>query len=215
VRRYAEAGLRAGYAVFILDSFGQRGLGDTCSGPSLGPLQPLQPLRARDAAEALLWLQRFDFVDMQRVAAIGFSQGARIMYWLARDGLVPFYTGGPRFAALVSMYGECYNRKARAEYVQDASHVPLLALLGDLDEDGDPHECVPRLERARAAGAPFEWHVFHHTGHSWDNENFVPGRRTPFPGAPSGTVLQAYDAGVTAQAQKMTFEFLQRVMPAH
>lgn len=212
VRRYAEAGLRAGYAVFILDSFTQRGLGDTCSGPPLGPLQPL---RARDAAEALLHLQGFDFVDKQRVAAIGFSQGARVMYWLARNETVPFYTGGPRFAALVSMYGECYSRTAKAEYVRDRSNVPLLALLGDLDEDGDPRECLPRLERAKAAGAPFEWHVFHNVGHSWDNENFVPGHRTRYPGAPSGSVLQAYDGATTAEAQKRTFEFLQRVMPAH
>jgi dienelactone hydrolase len=212
VRRYAEAGLRAGYAVFLLDSFGQRGLGDNCYG---GPIGPIQPLRARDAAEALLHLKQFDWVDMHRVAAIGFSQGARVMYWLARDETVPFYTGGLRFAALVSMYGECYNRVGKADYVHDRSNVPLLALLGDLDEDGDPRECVPRLARATAAGAPFEWHVFHNAAHSWDNENFVPGHRNQYKGAPSGSVLQAYDAGVAAQAEKMTFEFLQRVMPAH
>jgi dienelactone hydrolase len=212
VRRYAEAGLQAGYAVFILDSFSQRGMPDNCYGGNIGPLLSL---RARDASEALLYLKRFDFIDMRRVAAIGFSQGARTMYWLARDETVRFYTGGPHFAALVSMYGECYNRSAKADYVRDRSNVPLLALLGDLDEDGDPRECLPRLERAKAAGAPFEWHVFHNAPHSWDNENFVPGHRSRYADAPSGSVLQAYDAGVTAEAQKMTFEFLQRVMQGH
>src|SRR3569623_1475312 len=166
VRRYAEAGLRAGYAVFILVSFSQRGLGDNCYGGYMGPI--LQ-LRARDAADALAYLKHFDFVDMQRVAAIGFSQGARVMYWLARDETVPFYTGGLHFAALVSMYGECYNRQGTTAYMRDRTNVPLQALLGDLDEDGDPLECLPRLEHTKAAGAPIEWQVYHNTGHSWDN----------------------------------------------
>jgi hypothetical protein len=43
----------------------------------------------------------------------------------------------------------------------------------------------------------------------------VPGHRSRYAGAPSGSVLQAYDAAVAAQAQAMTFDFLQRVMGAH
>lgn len=218
VKTYAQAALRAGYAVFIVDSWSQRKMPDGfCearpdSGPVLG-------LRIRDAAQALDHLRRFAAIDIHRVAALGFSQGARAVYWLARDDKVPpytqakFYTHGKAdFAALVAMYGECYNRALRANWLGEHHAVPLLALLGERDEDGDPQACVPRMEKARAAGSPLEWHVFPGAGHSWDDETYTTWRSTPYPPARSGQVLQAYDPQVTAQAQQLSLDFLARVM---
>jgi dienelactone hydrolase len=211
VRYYAEAGLRAGYAVFILDTYTQRGMGEKCDGHPTGPLIGL---RARDAAEALLHLAQFPVIDMHRVAAIGFSQGSRVLYWMARDGVMAHYTDGRQsYAAFVTMYGECYSRILNFAWLGEHMSTPLVSLLGGRDEDGDPQECLPRLEQAKAAGSPVEWHVFPGAGHSWDNVMFTKWEQTPYRGARSGRVLQAYDKDVTEQAQDMAFAFLARVMP--
>jgi dienelactone hydrolase len=212
VRDYAEAALRAGYAVFILDTYTQRGMGEKCDGRPTGPLIGL---RARDASEALLHLARFDSIDMHRVAALGFSQGSRVLYWLARDGVMDHYTDGrQRYAAFVTMYGECYSRVQQFAWLGEHISTPLLSLLGERDEDGDPQECVPRLEKAKAAGSPVEWHVFPGAGHSWDNTMFRQWQQTEYRGARSGRVLQAYDPSVTQQAQQLAFDFLARAMPS-
>jgi dienelactone hydrolase len=143
--------------VFILDTYTQRGMGEKCDGGRRG----LSSGCARDASEALLHLAHFDSIDMRRVAAIGFSQGSRVLYWLARDGVMDHYTDGRQhFAAFVAMYGECYNRIERFAWLGDHISTPLLSLLGERDEDGDPQECLPRLQKAKAAGSPVEWHVF-------------------------------------------------------
>jgi dienelactone hydrolase len=212
VRYYAEAGLRAGYAVFILDTYTQRGMGEKCDGRPTGPLIGL---RARDASEALLHLARFETIDMHRVAAIGFSQGSRVLYWLAREGVMPLYTGGQQsYRAFVTMYGECYSRMQKFAWMGEHMAVPLLSLLGERDEDGDPQECIPRLEQAKAAGSPVEWHVFPGAGHSWDNPMFSHWEETVYAGARSGRVLQAYDAKVTEAARQMAFEFFARQIAA-
>jgi dienelactone hydrolase len=209
MRYWAGHAIEEGYVVFIVDSWSQRGISQgTCFGvpPGFAPL----PVRVRDAYEALRHLGKFDFVDTSRVAAMGFSHGGRTTYFLAsKDAAERFSRSKQRFAAAVAVYGACYNREFKQNFVLPDIDVPLLSLLGELDEDGNPRECVPRLQALKDKGAPVEWHVFPKTGHAWDQPKFALPRRTEFVGL-SGGVLMAYDSKVADESRNRAFEFLAR-----
>lgn len=210
---WATEFLKAGYVAFIVDSWEQRGVPGGICAPT--PRLPLNAafLRMRDAFDALEHLVKFDFVDKGRIAAVGSSQGGRVIYRLSSAVAHKVYApSGARFAALVALYGECFDRKSKISYVPNDVKTPVLALLGELDEDGDPRECVPRFERAKSAGAPIEWHVFPSVGHVWDVPRFSQRQYTSYHGAPSGKVLFEYDAAATAQSRTRIFAFFEARM---
>src|SRR6202035_3782705 len=65
--RYVERG----YVLLIVDSFGPRGIIDRCLGEEGAAID-----RTMDAYGALLYLAGSPFIDSERIAVIGFSQGA-------------------------------------------------------------------------------------------------------------------------------------------
>ncbi len=205
---WTRAALQGGYVVFVLDSYSQRGVHGDMGCSSLGVTPPA---RARDAFDAASHLARFPFVNSRRIAAMGFSNGGRIAYLLASAATARSFASGAGFAASIAVYGQCWSRTRKLSYLRDDIDVPLLALLGELDDDGDPKECVPRLSQAKAAGAPVEWKVFPGTGHVWDQPSRLPGKRMPF-NEPPNSVLFEYNPAVTAQSRDIAFEFLARVM---
>lgn len=209
---WGAAALRAGYVVFVLDSFRFRGYPSGVCPPIWPPFNSMQ-LGARDAFEALDYLATQPYVDATRVGAIGFSIGARSVYQLASPDIAKAYSReGRRFAGLVAVYGECFFRLRNFNFVARNSDGRLLALLGDKDEDGDVRECLPRLQAAKDAGAPFEWHVYPGIGHAWDKPG--PTRYMPYPGSPSGRVLFMYDARTTEDSMRRAFEFFGRTLAA-
>lgn len=205
---WGRAALERGYVVFVLDSFHQRGVSGDVGCTSRGVAMSA---RVRDAFAAAAHLARFPFVDRNRIAAAGFSQGGRVAYFLASEGVTQVFGVGARFAAVIAVYGQCYSPSRQLNFVHADSRTPLLALLGELDDDGDPKQCLPRLQAAKGAGAPVEWHVFPHTGHTWDQPSRLPGKRMPF-NEPPGSVLFEYNPAVAEQSRAMAFEFLARVM---
>ncbi|WP_457278906.1 dienelactone hydrolase family protein [Polaromonas sp. P5_D5] len=213
MRYWVSRALEEGYVAFVVDSWKQRGIPQegTCFviRPGFAPL----PVRVRDAYEALRHLGKFDFVDTSRVAAMGFSQGGRVAHLLASKGTAARYSV-QRFAATVAVYGQCFSREFGATFVLPDSDAPLLSLLGELDEDGDPRECLPRLQKLQESGAPVEWHVFPNTGHAWDQPKSSPPRRVRQIGSSPEGVLFAYDAKVADESRKRVFEFLARHLKA-
>lgn len=209
-RYWVKQTLDRGYVAFVVDSFGQRGLANgTCQSVPKGFLPGA--VRSRDAFEALDHLGRFAFVDSARDGAMGFSFGVRMVYLVASKGVADIFApGGKRFAAGVALYGQCFNRELGINYIRSNLDRPLLALLGDQDSDGDPTECVPRLQAAKDEGAPVEWHVFPAAGHAWDNPLFRPPRRISQVGTKD--VLFAYDADVTEPSRDRAFAFLDRLL---
>ncbi len=66
-----------GYVVLLVDSFATRGIEHACT----GGYSDIAGMRRSDAYGALAFLARQTFVDPQRVAAVGFSQGAGSPSW--------------------------------------------------------------------------------------------------------------------------------------
>ncbi len=207
---WARLALARGYVVFVLDSFTQRGVGadGACEQPAS---TVMHNARVRDASRALVHLASFPFVDKSRIAAMGFSQGARIAYLLSSDHFAKPFSQGMRFAALVSLYGECFATQEKFSFIQPDMSVPVLALLGDKDNDGKVTECLPRFQQVKAKGAPVEWHVFEGVGHAFDMPSLVPPQRVSF-SEPPFWVMHGYDAKATDQSHELAFGFLSRVM---
>jgi hypothetical protein len=68
-----------GYVALLVDSFATRGIEHACTGGFLD----IAGTRRSDAYGALAFLARQTFVDSQRVAAVGFSQGGWVTLLLA------------------------------------------------------------------------------------------------------------------------------------
>jgi dienelactone hydrolase len=208
---WVKRALKAGYAAFVVDSWGQRGITELCQSSPPGFIPVHIAVRTRDAYDALEHLSRFDFIDRSRIAAVGFSNGGRVSFQLARRPTREMYAwSGARFAAAVAVYGRCFlERRGGIAYLDQDVDQPLLALLGEADADGDPRTCVPRLEQLKAKGVPVEWHVFPGTGHAWDQPINRHPRTISYMGNEDG-VLFAYDREVTEATREKIFDFLAR-----
>jgi dienelactone hydrolase len=207
---WVSQAVKAGYAAFVVDSWSQRGISELCQSSPTGFLSIHIAVRTRDAYDALEHLAKFDFIDKSRIAAIGFSNGGRVSYQLERKPVREMYSpSGVWFAAAIAVYGKCLLESRDFVYLDQDVDQPLLALLGELDRDGDPKVCVPLLEKLREKGAPVEWYVFPKTGHAWDQPKNSMPRTISYLGNPDG-VLFAYDGHVTESTRDKVFEFLAR-----
>jgi len=213
MRYWVKQALENGYVAFVVNSWEQRGIpGGVCTLPVSAEFSPIA-MRSRDAFDALRHLGSFKFVDPARVGVMGFSQGGRVAYLLASKSIAAMLSPDrKRFAAIASFYGECFFRPLAQSKIRPDIDVPLLSLLGELDEDGDAKECLPRLQAVKDKGAPVEWHVFPGTGHAWDMARFSRPQRLRYTGTPPGGVLFAYDSKVTGESSGMAFTFLARYL---
>jgi dienelactone hydrolase len=157
-----------GYVTLTVDSFGPRGLKQTCGSNAPVPL-------AFDAYRALNYLARQPSVDAARVAMLGFSQGG----WLALSSV----ERGPieriaenKFRAAIAFYPPCLGFK-------DNMTVPTLLLIGELDDWARADECRNLVEgrddygisRRSGDGVPIKLIVYPGAYHAFD----TPGLKTP------------------------------------
>ena len=157
-----------GYVTLTVDSFGPRGLKQTCGSNAPVPL-------AFDAYRALNFLTQQRSVDAARVAMLGFSQGG----WLALSSV----ERGPieriaenKFRSAIAFYPPCLGFK-------DNMTVPTLVLIGELDDWARASECRNLVEgrddygisRHSGDGVPIKLIVYPGAYHSFD----APGLKTP------------------------------------
>lgn len=89
-----------GYALLIVDSFGPRGITDRC-GTSGSPAD-----RVIDAFGALLYLAGLPFIDAERIAVVGYSQGGGVALSSVKlDGFRTLFER--QFRAAVAYYPPC------------------------------------------------------------------------------------------------------------
>ena len=150
-----------GYVTLTVDRFESRGIASTCA--SGAPVATMH-----DAYRALSYLARHPAVDPDRVAVIGFSQGA----WLA---LLSVERGGiernatEKFRAAVGFYPPCLGFK-------DDMTVPILIMVGELDDWTPARECQNLAEgrddwgisREKGKGVPIELIVHPGAYHDFD-----------------------------------------------
>ena len=206
---WARKAIQEGYAVLLLDSLGPRGVDTVCYGPK-GGVHFLQGVR--DALMAAEHLRKLDFVDKKRVAHVGFSWGAMVGLLANSKSFRRLAGNHESFAAHVSFYPGCFTIKpanfAPYEIVRNDMERPHLVLMGDRDLETPASECVPKLNAAKAAGSPVEWHVYSNGTHCWDCENLHGFSKVDSRGR---RVIYRYDASLTSDSQRRMFQALERM----
>jgi dienelactone hydrolase len=157
-----------GYVTLTVDSFGPRGLSNTCSSGAPVDL-------AFDAYRALGYLAQQRFVDSSRVAVLGFSQGAWQALTSVERGIVE-RTSSTKFRAAIGFYPHCLGFKGNMT-------VPTLILIGELDDWTLAKECRNMVDgrddwgisRQKDQGSPIKLIVYPDAYHAFD----APGLKTP------------------------------------
>jgi len=157
-----------GYVTLTVDSFGPRGLKNTCGSNAPVPL-------AFDAHRALNFLTQQPSVDPARVAALGFSQGGWLALSSVERGAIERIAEN-KFRAAIAFYPPCLGFK-------DNMTVPTLVLIGELDDWARASECRNLVEgrddygisRNKGDGVPIKLIVYPGAYHSFDG----PGLKTP------------------------------------
>jgi dienelactone hydrolase len=157
-----------GYVTLTVDSFGPRGLKNTCGSNAPVPL-------AFDAYRALNYLAQQPSVDAARVAMLGFSQGGWLALSSVERGLIEQIAKN-KFQAAIAFYPPCLGFK-------DNMTVPTLVLIGELDDWARASECRNLVEgrddygisRHKGDGVPIKLIVYPGAYHSFD----APGLKTP------------------------------------
>jgi dienelactone hydrolase len=206
---WAKQTVARGYVALVIDSLGPRGVKTVCMGAQGG----VNFARGvRDALQAAEHLRRFEFVDKDRIALAGYSWGAMVAALASGQRWGTSLAPGERFAAAVSFYPGCFTIGAagnRYEIVNSDIDRPLLVLMGEKDTETPSAECVPKLEAARGAGAPVEWHVYPEATHCWDCKNLDGFSKVDFRGS---RVVYRYDRNITSDAGRRMFEFLEKAL---
>jgi dienelactone hydrolase len=184
-----------GYVVLLVDSFATRGIDHACTG---GRFPDIAGKRRSDAYGALAFLAGQTFVDPQRVAAVGFSQGAWVSLLVADAVSFELFVrpNNLRFRAVVAFYPLC--RPVAGPLV-----IPTLILIGALDDWTPAADCSEKIDAWRTDGVPIEQVVYPGVHHSFYYPELQPGR-TMF-----GHWLEYNEEAATDASRRMR-EFLKR-----
>lgn len=149
-----------GYIVLVVDSFGTRGIHETCDRGVLAD-------RVYDAYGALEFLSKYSFVDSQRIALMGFSAGGIATLEAVQLG------GAERlmerkFKAAVAYYPNC-------SVANGDMAVPTLILAGELDDFSPLKKCREMMTRRSGKGSPVQLDVYQGARHAFDAPEFKNG----------------------------------------
>ncbi len=211
---WAEKALKRGYVVLVVDPLRPRGVYQhNC----LPPLKVLMSRVLKDSFDAAAHLRTLPFVHKEKIALMGYSQGA--MIGLGASGPEHFGRDGRRpFQAIVSFYPGCVfpnirrgNKTVDVRYLARDVKAPLLVLMGDEDTETEPENCVPLLSEQKGQGAPVEWEVYKNATHvfddvQWSSREF---RKKDFRGV---DVVYRYNPEATKAAEERAFAFIERHM---
>jgi dienelactone hydrolase len=156
-----------GYVSLTVDSFATRGIKDACT----KPMPALMLARQGDALGALSYLSNLPFVDSQRIAVIGYSQGAMVALQLASNHQAEIFDvpRDRKFKAAVAYYPLC--SVASEELI-----VPALIMIGELDDWTPATDCERWMKRRADRGAPVKLIVYPGAYHAFGSPAFADGR---------------------------------------
>ncbi|MBV9836369.1 MAG: dienelactone hydrolase family protein [Alphaproteobacteria bacterium] len=191
-RAGAEQFVAQGYVVLLVDSFTTRGIKETCSRGFTGTAD-----RVLDALGALAYLAQTDFVAPDRVAVLGFSQGAgTALSAVLSGGAADSIHAAQRFAAAVAYYPPCPRSALSLS-------APALILIGELDDWTPAADCREMVSLSGGRSG-IDLVVFAGAYHA-----FSAGRLRGKPESAWGHHL-AYDEAAATGAKEKMLQFLAR-----
>ncbi|WP_247894749.1 dienelactone hydrolase family protein [Azospirillum argentinense] len=186
-----------GYAVLMVDSFGPRGVAEVCTVKDR-PVRATEE-RKRDAWAALAYLRARSDVDSDRIALMGWSQGAGTV--LAAYGLGGQGNG---FRAAIAFYPGCRTPLGDADWQPEG---PLLMLLGGKDEWTPAERCL-ELANREPVKERTEVVVYPDAHHGFDSPHSPLRKRRNLATAPAGEAMVGTDESARKDAIERVTAFL-------
>jgi dienelactone hydrolase len=157
-----------GYVALTVDRFASRGITHACNGA-------LPPSTLYDAYRALSFLAGQSMIDPDRIAVVGFSQGAMLALLSVESGAIES-ASKHKFRAAIGFYPSCAGLKGNMT-------VPTLIMVGERDDWTPAGECRSLAEgrddwgisREKGKGIPIEITIYPGAYHDFD----VPRFRVP------------------------------------
>src|SRR5436305_7011783 len=134
-RDWAEQLLKAGNAVLLPDSYGSRELGPQCRVNLKDRRVHARSDRVADILSARQWLLHQSWVSPDRIALLGWANGAIAVLWAVRPQL-PTKTE-PDFRSAVAFYPDCRSPSGLGW----SARIPTLVLIGGNDDLSPPAAC--------------------------------------------------------------------------
>lgn len=144
---YARRLAKQGYVAWVLDSFTPRGLANMAHWD-----ERVSDARYDDALGAAAALRKLDFVDADRLAVIGWSDGGRAVLRIAQSA-------PPGFRAAIGVYPSCYGIGGRPR-------VPVQFHIAGNEDWPGPRECEAR--GFMRLGPPHQIHMYAGAHHGFD-----------------------------------------------
>ncbi len=186
-----------GYAVLMVDSFGPRGVAEVCTVKDR-PVRATEE-RKRDAWAALAYLRARSDVDSDRIALMGWSQGAGTV-------LAAYGPGGQGngFRAAIAFYPGCRTPLMDADWQPEG---PLLMLLGGKDEWAPAERCLELASREPVKERT-EVVVYPDAHHGFDSPHSPLRKRRNLATAPAGEATVGTDESARKDAIERVSAFL-------
>lgn len=156
-----------GYVLLLIDSYGPRAITQRCLIEQGAP-----PDRLMDAYGGLLYLAALPFIDPDRIAVIGYSQGGDIALEAVKLGGVETQFDR-RFRAAIAYYPYC-------ETSSGSVSVPTLILIGELDEATPARNCREMMARRSGQGANVRLVVYPGAHHAFNSVRLRNGPETAY-----------------------------------
>ena len=149
-----------GIATLVLDSFTGRGVVETATNQANVPTAAT----VIEGFAALMALAARPELDLQRVGITGFSRGGTVaMFTNERKLLQAMNLNGAQYAAHLPIYPACSTTFDKPE----PTSAPIWFLMGEKDDYTPSSQCVPFMERMRAAGANINSKIYAEAHHGW------------------------------------------------
>lgn len=186
---HARSLAKAGFATYILDSFGARGLdhGEVCKNG-----RDASEFRLDDLYNAREALQKHPKVDKDKFFVAGFSHGASVAAWAAVN-----LANRDRFRAVAAFYPDC-----RALLHSFKLKAPIIVFAAGRDDWTPSPICDEAKARERAPGEALELMTYPNAYHAFDQK-----RHDKYLGH-----TMIYDEQATADSEKKMEAFFLRYL---
>ena len=183
-----------GYAAFVLDSFGGRGLKRLCGGSAALTGR----MRAPDVYVAARYLKMLPQIDGKRIAAIGYSHGGWTLMWaVATEAQYPDVD----IRAFIMFYPTCTGWKTLP------GSTPVLMLLGGKDDWTPAAPCESLAQSASRTRGHITAVVYPDAYHAFDSAGIIRRQIVPDARGGLGATIE-YNPKAHEDAEKQVRAFL-------